>query len=317
MRTSTYYRPLFPCGRSGFTLIELLVVIGITATVLGLLLPAVQRVRETANRLKCQSHLRQIGVALHHFHATHKVFPASGWTMPGPGNPLGKFVGWRALTLPFYEQDNLHRLYDFTVHWWEGVNLQAAIQPIGLFVCPTTPQRVPVYFMPAKPPRPVITLSSPLAPTDYEAIMGVARSVDPQRYSLPSANRSVMFRNSRVRMMDILDGASQTIMVVECAGRPSVYRGRLWRPDLTNDQGQGWIDSEGAFSLTGRTKTDLYKDRDRRLRPGPSTPPTTTSLIVSIQAALTFSLPTVMCSSSANTSRCRFSQPYVRATEAK
>ncbi|MER3415615.1 MAG: hypothetical protein C4297_05310 [Gemmataceae bacterium] len=228
-----------------------MVVIGITATVLGLLLPAVQRVRETANRLKCQSHLRQIGVALHHFHATHKVFPASGWTMPGPGNPLGKFVGWRALTLPFYEQDNLHRLYDFTVHWWEGVNLQAAIQPIGLFVCPTTPQRVPVYFMPAKPPRPVITLSSPLAPTDYEAIMGVARSVDPQRYSLPSANRSVMFRNSRVRMMDILDGASQTIMVVECAGRPSVYRGRLWRPDLTNDQGQGWIDSEGAFSLDG------------------------------------------------------------------
>jgi prepilin-type processing-associated H-X9-DG protein len=95
--------------------------------------------------------------------------------------------------------------------------------------------------------------SLPLAPTDYEAIMGVQpASIDPARYN--SANRfSVMYRNSRVRVADVLDGTSQTIAIVECAGRPLVYwRGRA-QGGLDNDQGIGWIDSEGPFSLDGST----------------------------------------------------------------
>src|SRR5262245_61536939 len=102
-------------SRSAFTLVELLVVIAIIAVLIALLLPAVQKVREAAARTRCQNNLRQLGLALHNFHDAHQVFPASGWTMAGPGNPSGKYVGWRALSLPYIEQDNLRRLYDVSV----------------------------------------------------------------------------------------------------------------------------------------------------------------------------------------------------------
>jgi prepilin-type N-terminal cleavage/methylation domain-containing protein len=237
--------------RPGFTLIELLVVIAIIAILIGLLVPAVQKVRDAANRIVCQNNLKQIGLALHNFHSAHKVFPASGWTMAGPGNTAGKFVGWRPLLLPYVEQASLHGLYDFNINWWEGKNLPAAVYSVELFQCPSVPQRTPVTSAIARPPRPAMTFPAPLAPTDYEAIMGVQPTVNPTLYATAATNRSVMFRNSRVRMTDVLDGTSNTIVVVECAGRPLIYRGAVPRPDLPNDQGQGWIDSEGPFSLDG------------------------------------------------------------------
>jgi prepilin-type processing-associated H-X9-DG protein/prepilin-type N-terminal cleavage/methylation domain-containing protein len=237
--------------RSAFTLVELLTVIAIIGTLVALLLPAVQQARESARRLACQNHLRQLGLALHSFHDTHRVFPASGWTMAGPGNPAGKFVGWRALVLPHLEQKTLHELYDFEAHWWEERNLTAASQRLKIYECPSVPQRLPVASAVAKPPRPAMTFPLPLAPTDYEAIMGVQPSISAERYASPLANRSVLFRNSAVRMVEITDGTSPTIVVVECSGRPLVYRGRTPRLDLANDQGQGWIDSEGPFSLDG------------------------------------------------------------------
>jgi prepilin-type processing-associated H-X9-DG protein len=100
-----------------------------------------------------------------------------------------------------------------------------------------------------------MTFSNPIAPTDYEAIMGVQpASINPHLASplYTSANRfSVMSRNSKVRMTDIGDGTSTTIMVVECAARPLVFRLRSASSTLTNDQGIGWVDSEGPFSLDG------------------------------------------------------------------
>jgi len=236
--------------RRAFTLVELLVVIAIIGVLVALLLPAVQAAREAARRATCQSHQRQLGLALHNFHDAHGVFPASGWTMLGPGNPSGKSVGWRALVLPYLEQTALHSLYDFDVHWWEGRNLVAAPQTVKVYQCPSVPQRLSVLSAVAKPPRPAMTFPRPLAPTDFEALMGVQATIDPQ-YATALANRSVMFRNSTTRMAEVTDGTSQTIVVVECAARPLVYRGRTARADLANDQGQGWIDSEGPFSLDG------------------------------------------------------------------
>ena len=133
----------------GFTLIELLVVIAIIAILIGLLLPAIQKVREAANRSSCQNNLKQLGLALHNFHDANRVFPASGWTMAGPGNPQGKFVGWRALSLPYIEQANLQTLYDFNVHWWEGRNLDAAVFPVKVYECPSVPQRKLVTSAPS------------------------------------------------------------------------------------------------------------------------------------------------------------------------
>jgi len=242
-------------SRSGFTLIELLVVIAIIAVLVTLLLPAVQQAHDAAHRVQCQNIMKQIGLALQNFHDVNNVFPASGWTTAGPGNPAGKFVGWRALTLPYIEQDNLQKLYDFNSDWWAGTNAAAAAIPVRTFQCPSTPTRRDVTSAVAKPPRPAITFANPIAPTDYEAIMGVQpASINPH---LPTplytaTNRfSVMSRNSRTRMGDVKDGTSLTIMVVECSGRPTVYRNRTENPALSSDQGIGWADSEGPFSFDG------------------------------------------------------------------
>ncbi len=151
----------------------MLVVIAIIAILVGLLLPAVQKVREAAARAQCQNNLKQLGLALHAFHDSNGVFPASGWTTAGPGKPARKFVGWRPLTLPFIEQENLQRLYDFSQNWWDGPNPPAAATPVKTHRCPSTPAGDAVTSAVAKPPRPAMTFVAPVAPTDYEVVMGV------------------------------------------------------------------------------------------------------------------------------------------------
>ncbi len=239
----------------GFTLVELLVVIAIIAVLVGLLLPAVQSAREASRRASCQNNLRQIGLALQNFEGVHKVFPASGWTQAGPGNPAGKYVGWRPLTLPYIEQANTQELYDFNLNWWEGTNAIVAAVPIKTYQCPSVPARPEVLAAVAHGPRPAMTFANPIAPNDYEAIMGVQPgSINAHLSSAlyNNANRySVMYRNSTTRMADILDGTSTTIVVVEAGARPLVYRGRRADPSLANDQGIGWADSEGPYSLDG------------------------------------------------------------------
>jgi prepilin-type processing-associated H-X9-DG protein len=185
----------------------------------------------------------------------------------GPGNPSGKHVGWRALSLPYLEQESLRDGYDFDVHWWEGANLTAAGQRLAVSECPSVPQRGVVLSAVAKPPRPAMSFPLPLAATDYEAVMGVQPSVDPVLYASTSANRSVMFRNSRTRLADVLDGSSHTLAIVECAARPLVFRGTTLRADLSNDQGQGWIDSEGAFSLDGANRDGSLQGQGPVLTP--------------------------------------------------
>lgn len=241
--------------RRAFTLIELLVVIGIIALLIAILLPAVQKVRDAAARTICTNNLKQLGLALHQFHDTYHRFPPSGYTQVGPGNPSGKYVGWRPLVLPFLEQGSLQKLYDFSQDWWAGTNVVAAAVPVKVFQCPSVPQRSEVLSAIDKPPRPAMIFANPIAPTDYEALMGVQpSSINPH---LPTnfynaRNRfAVLFRNSATRLTDITDGTTQTIMLVECAARPLTFRNRTAAPSIANDQGIGWADSEGPFSLDG------------------------------------------------------------------
>jgi prepilin-type processing-associated H-X9-DG protein len=181
-------------------------------------------------------------------------FPAARWRPATPAptqNPTNKNIGWRSIILPYMEQDNLRNLYDFNVHWWEGANLNAGVFRVRSFECPSVPTRSTSNIAPANMPiRGAITFPGPIAGNDYEAMMGVQNVINPTLYNA-SNNRSMMFQNSTVRMTDATDGSSSTIMIVEAAARPLVYRVRAARTDLTNNQGSGWIDSDGAFSLDG------------------------------------------------------------------
>lgn len=245
-------------SHNGFSLIELLVVIAILGILLGLLFPAVQSVREVARKTQCANNLRQLGLALSGFQSAFRVFPASGWTTVGPGNPAGMYVSWRPLILPFIEQGNLRELYDFRRNWWQGTNPTTASVPVPAFRCPSVPAIPEVFSAVAKSPRPGLTFSTPVARTDYEALQGLQPgSVNP---NLPEAiynsgNRfSVMHRNSRNDYAQITDGSSQTVIIVECSARPTVLRGRTIEESLTNDQGICWADSEGPFSFDGTTR---------------------------------------------------------------
>jgi prepilin-type N-terminal cleavage/methylation domain-containing protein/prepilin-type processing-associated H-X9-DG protein len=251
----------------GFTLVELLVSIAIVGILIALLLPSIQGARESARHLHCANNLRQVGIALHNHVDSRKTFPASGWTIAAPQNPSGSYLGWQAAVLVHLEQSQVALGYDRNKHWWADSNLLIGRIPISVYQCPSVPLTERPRALVSKAPRPALVLDSPLGATDYAAIMGVRASIAPQTYVSTEATRSVMFRNSATRFADITDGGSQTVMVVESSARPAVFRQSRFVPDASNDQGNGWVDSEGGFSLDGADASGT------RLGQGPSITP--------------------------------------------
>lgn len=196
--------------RGGFTLIELLVVIAIIAILIGLLLPAVQKVRAAAARMQCQNNMKQMGLALHNYHDTHKKFPMGtrgqwGWT-------------WHAHILPFIEQDNLYKIISTPIRSDSGFLTGTDINSRRIRQAVST--ALSVYRCPSEvgPDFRTGGRGSTAWKRYYTNYLGCAGNNLPSGtdYGDIMRNRNgLLFNMSERTITSILDGTSNTIMVGE------------------------------------------------------------------------------------------------------
>lgn len=223
----------------GFTLVELLVVIAIIGILVGLLLPAVQAAREAGRRAQCLNNLKQLGLGLHLHHDTHRVFPPAhlvGLTWystykrePPPGGltagssypAQGPFWSWATRIAPFIEQGNLYNLFDKrgvsdAWPWWQfhpdtGVGLHETIAPS--FVCPSDLRGGQLSRLSG---------GGRAALTSYLGVSGRNQFKEAQ------GQDGMLYVNSSVRMRDVTDGLTNTLLVGERPPSSDLEYGWIW-----------------------------------------------------------------------------------------
>jgi prepilin-type processing-associated H-X9-DG protein len=227
-------------------LIELLVVIAIIAVLIALLLPAVQKIREAANRTTCANNLKQAGLAALNFENTYERFPpavVNGSQTFWLGNAApGTAHGWWPYLLAFLEQQNLAAQYRWDVSWSHPSNEAARMVQLKVVQCPSAePNRVGRGT----------TAGAAGACTDYVATLPVTQVL--VSLGLADAhgdNQGVLTHNRMVRQAEITDGLSHTTLITESAGRPQRWQAGRHVPGLSSTGGP-WAAAGNFIGLQG------------------------------------------------------------------
>jgi prepilin-type N-terminal cleavage/methylation domain-containing protein/prepilin-type processing-associated H-X9-DG protein len=194
--------PSHPASRrsNAFTLLEFLVVIAIVAVIIGLLLPAVQKVREAANQTTCRNHLRQIGLALLHYHNAHATFPPGGVEWRPAGDHTRRQLAWSAFVLPYLEQENLYRQLDLSRPFDAPENAAGAATVLHVYLCPSA--RRTAYLVDGR------------GACDYGGLYG-------ERITSPNnPPKGVMLYDKPISIAMIPDGTAHTLIVAEDSAWP-------------------------------------------------------------------------------------------------
>ncbi len=215
---------------TGFTLIELLVVIAIIAILIGLLLPAIQKVREAAVRTQCQNNLRQIAVALHNYHEANGKLPLGT-------SATGNLFSYTVLILPFMEQDILYGMLNFNQAYDSTTNLLVGTKRVPAYLCPDGTQLYTQYGSGEWYNGAQITFT-----THYYGVAG-PEGTNPatgKAYDVLTTNQGneaiqgMLFMKGQIALTDVTDGTSNTLMIGEMSWNKANYY-RVWTRGTYDD----------------------------------------------------------------------------------